>query len=87
MNGSYIVEVLPKDFVTVNVANSVELRVSNLQIGSSVDVTVLVKDENGNIFKVQGVHIEGEEYSNWGSDDEYLVNLVLSKLDLTQKPN
>ena len=82
---NYDVDVNPKDFITVNTANKVELRVSNLQIGISVDVTLLIKDWNGNIFKVENVHIEGEEYDNWGSDDQYLVNIVLSKVGLTQK--
>jgi len=82
---NYDVDVNPKDFITTNTANKVELRVSNLQIGSSVDVTLLIKDLNGNIFKVENVRIEGEEYNNWGSDDQYLVNVVLSKVGLTQK--
>jgi hypothetical protein len=82
---NYDVDVNPKDFITTNTANKVELRVSNLQIGSSVDVTLLIKDLNGNIFKVENVRIEGEEYNNWGSDDQYLVNIVLSKVGLTQK--
>ena len=50
---SYTVSVEPKDFVTVNVAHSVEMRITNLQIGVSVDVTCLIKNQNGNIFKVE----------------------------------
>lgn len=87
MSGSYSVDVLPKDFVTINVASSVELRVITLQLGSYVDVSVLIKNERGEVFKCEGFHIEGEEYDNWGNSDEYLVNLVLSKLGLTAKPN
>jgi hypothetical protein len=82
---NYKVDVNPKDFTVVNTANSAELQVNNLIIGLSVDIMVLIKDSNGNIFKVEGVHIEGEEYNNWGNDDQYLVNLVLSKIGLTQK--
>jgi hypothetical protein len=82
---NYNVDVNSKDFITTNTANKVELRVSNLQIGSSVDVTLLIKDLNGNIFKVENAHIEGEEYNNWGNDDQYLVNLCLSKVGLTPK--
>jgi hypothetical protein len=82
---NYDIDVNPKDFIVVNTANKVEFRVSNLQIGISVDITLLIKDLNGNIFKVENVKIEGEEYDNWGTDDQYLVNLVLSKVGLTQK--
>lgn len=87
MSSSYVVDVLPKDFITTYTSGSVELRIMNLQLGSYVDVTAMIKDENGNIFKCEGLRIEGEEYNNWGSSDEYLVNLILSKLGLTAKSN
>uniref|UniRef100_A0A6C0I7S2 Uncharacterized protein n=1 Tax=viral metagenome TaxID=1070528 RepID=A0A6C0I7S2_9ZZZZ len=86
MNG-YIVNVDPKEFVTVRTAKSVEMRVQNLNIGVSVDVCCMIKDENGNIFQVQTVSLSGEEYDNWGNNDVYLVTTVLSKLDLTPNPN
>lgn len=84
---AYVVNVVPKEFVTVRVANSVEMRINNLNIGISVDVTCMVKDENGNIFQVNNVTLSGEEYNNWGNNDAYLVTTVLSKLDLTPSPN
>lgn len=84
---AYVVSVDPKDFVTVNVAKSVEMRITNLNIGVSVDVTCLIKDQNGNIFKVDNVTLSGEEYNNWGNSDVYLVTTVLSKLGLTPNPN
>ena len=46
MNG-YNINVDPKEFITVRVAHSVEMRVQNLNIGVSVEVNCLVKDENG----------------------------------------
>lgn len=84
---NYTVTVEPKEFVTVNVSNSVEMIVNNLQIGKSVDVTCLIKDINGHIFKVENVKIEGEDYNNWVDSDVYLVTTVLSKLQLTPIPN
>ena len=84
---SYIVDVDPKEYVTVKVSKSVEMRVQSLNLGVSVDMLCLVKDETGNIFKVENVTISGEEYNNWGNSDVYLVTTVLSKLGLTPKPN
>lgn len=84
---SYCVNVEPKEFVTINVSHSVEMRIINLQIGLSVDVNCLIKNENGNIFKVENVHIDGEEYNNWSNNDAYLVTTVLSKLGLTSNPD
>jgi hypothetical protein len=84
---SYNIDVVPKEFVTIRVANSVEMRIQNLNLGVSVDMTCLIKDENGNIFEVKNVSISGEEYTNWGNNDAYLVTTVLSKLELTSTPN
>jgi hypothetical protein len=86
MNG-YNINVDPKEFITVRVAHSVEMRVQNLNIGVSVEVNCLVKDENGNIFQVNNVTLSGDEYNNWGNSDVYLVTTVLGKLGLTPSPN
>ena len=80
---STVVDVQPKDYITTNTAQSVEMRVTELIINTSVSVNVLVKDGNGNIFQVQNVTLSGEEYNNWGDSDTYLVNTVLSKLGMT----
>ena len=80
---STIVSVQPKDYITTYTASSVEMRVTDLVINSSVTVNVLIKDSNGSIFQVQNVTLSGEEYSNWGNSDTYLVDTVLSKLGLT----
>ena len=80
---STIVEVQPKDYITTYTAQTVELRVTELIINSSVSVNVLIKDRNDSIFQVQNVTLSGEEYNNWGNSDTYLVNTVLSKLGLT----
>jgi hypothetical protein len=86
MNG-YFINVEPKEYITVNTAKLVEMRVQNLNIGISVEVNCMIKDENGNIFQVQNVTLSGEEYDNWGNSDVYLVTTVLSKLGMTSIPN
>ena len=84
---SYNINVEPKEYVTVKLAHSIELRVINLNIGISVDLSCLLKDKDGSIFKVENVSLSGEEYDNWGNSDVYLVSTVLSKLGLTPSPN
>jgi hypothetical protein len=80
---SIFVNTHPKEYITVNVAKSVEMRVFYFIIGSSIEVNCSLKDENGNVFKIENIAISGDEYNNWGSDDSYLINLVLSKLGLS----
>ena len=83
----YSVNVEPKEYVTVRVAHSVVLNVINLNIGVSVEVNCLLKDENGTIFQTYNVSLTGDEYNNWGNSDVYLVSTILSKLGLTPSPN
>lgn len=67
------------------VATSIEINIMELVLNSHVNVIVMFKNSNGNLLKNEFVKIEGAEYAAWGSDDDYLVNLVLSKLNLTKE--
>ena len=67
------------------VATTIEINVMELVLNSHVMVVVGFKNSNGNILKNEMVKIEGAEYAAWGSDDDYLINLVLSKLNLTKE--
>ena len=80
---SITVNTNPKEYTTVNIAKSVEMRVFHFLIGTSIEVNCLLKDENENVFKIENITISGDEYNNWGTDDDYLINLVLSKLGLS----
>lgn len=67
------------------VATTIEINVMELVLNSHVIVAVSFKNSNGNLLKNEMVKIEGAEYAGWGSDDEYLINLVLTKLNLTKE--
>lgn len=82
MNTSITVD--PKDVTISNVVVSVELVIGTLILGSSIDVNVLFRNQQGRIFKSELVHIQGDEYNQWGNDDNYLIDLVLSKVGLTR---
>ena len=73
-----------KEEIKVFVINNVEMRIINLALGNYVDVNAVLKQDN-NFVSSQNFRIQGEEYTNWGSDDTYLENLILQKLGLTRK--
>ncbi len=83
MSGTTI-DVVDKEYVTVDIVNKVEIRIINLQLGKFVDVSAVVKQFDKYVKNFM-FHIEGEEYDNWGNDDEYLENLILQKLGLVKK--
>lgn len=66
------------------VATKIELSVTEVVLNSFVSISVAYYNSNDNLIHNEYVKIEGEEYNNWGLDDQYLVNLVLTKLGLTK---
>jgi hypothetical protein len=78
------INVNDKEEIKVFVINNVELRIINLSLGRYVDVSAVLKQGN-EFVSATNFRIEGQEYDDWGNNDEYLENLVLQKLGLTRK--
>ena len=67
------------------VASSINMEVMEIVLKSHVMIVVHYLNSNGNLLKNEMVRIEGAEYDGWGNDDDYLINLVLTKLNLTKE--
>jgi hypothetical protein len=72
--------VIPKEKITTRVVASLEINVQNVVLHVSAQIQVREKDSDGRLIGVQSVRIEGGEYENWASDDNYIVNLICNKL-------
>jgi len=70
--------------VTVFPNTATQLRVDDvhLVLSQSASVQWALLDSSAATLTVNRVTIEGVEYENWGTDDEYVFNLVASKLGL-----
>ena len=78
-------EIIPTDYVLpARIINSIFIEVMNIKLFTNVSVMVSLFDINENIIDNKYFVIEGEEYTNWASDDNYLVELVLNKLNLNK---
>lgn len=76
------INVQPTDVVMSCV--KIRMSINNFQLkATSCDVLVQKLDENNNLIDIENVFINQEEYSNWSTDDDYIINLVLSKLGLS----
>lgn len=73
-----------KEEIKVFIINNIDMRVTGLNLGSSVSVNVILKNNDSFINSVN-YDISGQEYQDWGNDDMYIENLVLQKLGLTRK--
>lgn len=76
------IEVLPTPIPYTNTYNIVSYNYSfnNLILFKSVNVNLLLMDASGNIQKMVNYLIQGEEYTNWNSDDNYIINLLNGKI-------
>lgn len=78
-----IINVVPSDLTLL--VDSVQIDLSQYVLGKSALFSVLLLDKTFTVLKRTSFLIEGEEFSNWGSDDDYIINLILTKLGLTKE--
>ncbi len=78
------VNVVPEPYVrpSINIT-SIQVRVINLNLFQSVNVSVTLLSNNDYVDS-KSYTLEGDDYTNWGNDDTYIVNYVLNQLGLTQ---
>ena len=81
-------ETEPTPFITqVKIIHSIEIQVINLILFQGVIVQVALYDDQGGIIENIQVNIFGSDYTDWGSDDNWIVEYVLRKLNLNKKSN
>jgi hypothetical protein len=67
------------------IATSIRISVMELVLNSHVTLHVTFLNADGNPVKNEMVKIEGSEYSAWGVNDQYLMDLVMQKLGLVAR--
>jgi hypothetical protein len=78
------VAVTPTPFVkpTVNIAK-VQVRIMNVNLFTSVNICAVLMDNNNETLDSKTFFLQGTDYTNWGNDDNYIINYALTKLGLT----
>jgi hypothetical protein len=56
------------------------LDIIELILNTSATFRVLCYDANNKLIDSKFVSLEGTDYSNWGNDDQYIVQFVSSQL-------
>jgi hypothetical protein len=76
------VNVQPKDIVTTRTINSIEITEIIVQLNTSAKIVVKLLDENASLINVEVLTISETEYTDWGNDDQYIIDYVLIQLGL-----
>jgi hypothetical protein len=64
---------------------SIEIESGIVKLNHSAKFTVRLFDSKGKLSDVKSVELSGTDYSNWGTDDSYVVSFILTELGLTKK--
>jgi len=65
------------------VVTKVQIRMPNFSLlATETDVSVMMYSANDQFVKGVLVHIPADIYSQWGTDDNFIVDYVLSELGL-----
>ena len=68
---------------TTYTSNRIGILIKQITLYTSASINVYFYDANGSVFKVEELLMEGEDYTNWASNDDYVRNYVCSKLGLS----
>ena len=79
-NNNSKVPITPFDQVTTKVICSFSVYVNNLVLNTSATLAVQLYDQTGMLVDVKLLEITGEDYTNWGNNDEYIINYVAQKM-------
>lgn len=79
--------VVEKEVSLSYLVNSFDMNVIILSLGCSACVIANTYDSSGKRLYEKQFVIEGAEYDAWGNDDNYLKQLIASKLGLEIKPS
>lgn len=79
------VNVQPKDVITTRTINSIEIIETIVQLNTSAKVVVKLLDENQNLINIEVLSISETEYTDWGNDDQYIIDWSLTQLGLVSQ--
>ena len=79
------VNVQPKDIVTTRTINSIEIIETKVLLNTSAKIIVRLLDENENLINIEVLTISDSDYTNWGNDDQYIIDYALTQLGLVSQ--
>ena len=77
----------PKTVTTTQTITSFTVNCSNLTLFKSATFSVMLFDENNNLVSTDKVVLSEDEYLAWQNNDQYIINLVATKLGFVLVPS
>ena len=78
--------IAPFEIIIRQVVTSVVVEVAHLDLFNSVHLRIIMRDSNNVDIKLELVTLSGDDYKNWSSDDNYLINYIKQKYGFKDLP-
>lgn len=78
-------EIEEKDIINILKVKKFSASVFNILLGIKCNILVNLYDSNTSLLRQDVLELEGENYSKWGDDDDYIFNYVLSYYGFTEE--
>ena len=75
--------ILPYEIVSTITVNRFEIDAIDIRLFTSANIRVNLFDLAGFRVSTRNVLMEGDDYANWGNDDQYIVTFVMNALGFT----
>lgn len=75
----------PVDKITMQTIVRFSLDITELLLHQSATFRVSLYNVNDKLVDTKFVTLEGDDYTNWGNDDEYILQFLANKLGFTRK--
>jgi hypothetical protein len=78
------INVQDKTITTSRVVKSIEIDSIDVKLNISARMIVKLLDENNGLVSVEVINLTGDDYQNWGNNDQYVIDYALNQLSLTK---
>jgi hypothetical protein len=76
------VDVQPKEIIKSYTVERLDISISDMKLNESVILNVLLITGDNDLLESINLTLTGEDYNNWSNDDNYIVDIVLEKLNM-----
>jgi len=84
MSTSITIPVYSKEIIITKTINNFIIRIINMKLQEFANISAVVR-HNDKFIENYTFHIEGYDYKQWGSNDDFIIDYVLRKIGLTKK--
>ena len=75
------IDIQTKEITIIQELCSIIVNVDTIDLFNSATIQVAYFGTGGNFMKIDTLIMEGEDYTNWNNDDQYIYNYVYTKLN------